>query len=337
MRVGRLIARRIGLAVVSMYVVMTVAFAFIAATPDPNVNVIQYSAALELRYAPPEERLEYIRQQVEAYRQARNLDVPVWKRYVRWLAAVSTFDWGLSKSTNVPVTMLIRQRLPFTLAYVVPSMVLSTVGGIALGSYLALRDGKWLDRTGRTAAYVGFGLPSFWLAVVLLHYATELYMLPGDYYIQMDAGVDPTTSPLAAGNLLGIALAAIVLTTTLFASQLRHARSETLEHVGSEFIRLARAKGLARVGVARHALRVAAVPLLSLFFVDLFGVLVVSVVVIEYVLELPGFGLLTFSAIRTRDLPLVLGTTMVVAFVGIVGTMLKDVISIWLDPRVEEF
>lgn len=337
MRTLRRIARRVGLGVLSMYVVMTVAFLFVAATPDPNVNVVEYSAAVEMRYAPPEERLEYIRQQVRAYREANNLDDPLWQRYVRWLVAVSTFDWGLSKSTSLPVTMLIRQRVPFTLAYVVPSMLLSAGGGIAVGAYMALRDREWLDRSGRTVAYVGFGVPSFWLAVVLLHYATELYVLPWDYYIQMDAGVNPTTAPWAPGNLLGIALAGVVLTTTLFASQLRHARAETLEHVGSGFLRLARAKGLDRVGVARHALRVAAVPLLSLFFVDLFGVLVVSVVVIEYVLELPGFGLLTYSAIKARDVPLVLGTTMVVAFVGIVGTMLKDVLSVWLDPRVEEY
>lgn len=333
----RRIALRIGLGVISMYVVMTVAFLFIAATPDPNVNVVQYAAALEMRYAPPEEQLEYMRQQVQAYRQARNLDDPLWERYVRWLVAVSTFDWGLSKSARLPVTMLIRKRLPFTLAYVVPAMLLSAAGGIAVGAYLALRDRKWLDRTGRTVAYVGFGIPSFWLAVVLLHYATELYVLPWDYYIQMDAGVDVMTAPWAPGNLLGIALAAVVLTTTLFASQLRHARAETLEYVGSGFLRLARAKGLDRVGVARHALRVAAVPLLSLFFVDLFGVLVVSVFVIEFVLELPGFGLLTYSAIKARDMPMVLGSTMVIAFVGIVGTMLKDVLSVWLDPRVEEW
>lgn len=330
-------ARRIALGVLSLYVVMTVAFVFIAATPDPNVSVIQYQAALELRHAPSEERLEFIRQQVQAYRQAKNLDEPLWTRYIRWVVAVSTFDWGLSKSTNLPVTMLIRQRLPFTLAYVVPSMLLSAAGGIAVGAYLALRDRAWLDTTGRVVAYVGFGIPSFWLAVVLLHYATEPYSLPGTYRLNLDAGVNAAAVPWAAGTRLELAVATLVLTTTLFASQLRHARAESLELVGSGFLRMARAKGLSWGSVARHALRVAAVPLLSLFFVDLFGVLVVSVVVIEYVLNLPGFGLLTFSAIKARDMPLVLGTTMVVAFMGIVGTTLTDVLSVWLDPRVEEW
>ncbi len=333
----RRIARRVVFAVLSLYVVVTVAFAFVALTPDPNVAEVQYTAALEHRYAPPEERLALIQQEVEAYREARNLDEPVLSRYTRWLVDVSTFDWGLSTTINLPVITLIARQLPYTLAYVVPSMLLSAVGGIALGAYLALRDGSRLDRGGTVLAYVGFGIPTFWLAAALIHLTTQPIALGGGYYFQLDADVYTAVPPWAPENLLGIGLATFVLSTTLFASQLRHARMETLEHLGAEFVRLVRAKGLGPLGVLRHALRVAAVPLLSLLFVDLFGVLVVSVFVVEYVFGIPGFGTLTYDAIMARDVPLVLGTTMVVAFVGIFGTLLKDVAAVLLDPRIDEW
>ena len=331
----RRIARRVVFAVLSLYVVVTVAFAFVALTPDPNVAEAQYTAALENRYAPPEERLAYIQQQVEAYREARNLDEPVLQRYLRWMADVSTFDWGLSKSTDLPVTMLIARHLPYTLAYVVPSMVLSALGGIALGSYLALNEGSWLDRGGTVLAYVGFGVPLFWLAAALIHLTTQPIALGGGYYFQLNADIYAYQAPWAPQNLLGTTLATLVLSTTLFASQLRYARTETLEHLGAQFVRLVRAKGLGWRGVLRHALRVAAVPLVSLLFVDLFGVLVVSVFVVEFVFEIPGFGRLTYDAIMARDVPLVLGTTMVVAFVGIFGSLLKDVAAVLLDPRID--
>ena len=327
MRVSRRLARRTVLAVFSMYVVMTIVFGFIALTADPNIGSVRFSAAMQYQTAPPEERLEIIKQQVQAYRNARNLDVPVEKRYVRWLVDITTFDWGVSPSHGRPVITVISGRLPYTVVYVLPAMILSAVLGIAAGAVTALRRGSLIDRFGTTAAYVGLGIPNFWLAsVLLLELTSKRDVVSGSF--------DPSLGALAPANLEASILPMLVLTTSLLAGQLRYARGESLEYVGEEFIRLVRAKGLPGRGIARHVLRVAAAPLLSLFFIELLAVLIVNIYVLEFVFNLPGFGLLSYEAIERRDLPLLLGTTMVVAFVGIAANLLQDGLYTVLDPRV---
>ncbi len=327
MRVTRRLARRTVLAVFSMYVVMTIVFGFVALTADPNIGSVRFGAAIEYRTAPPEERLELIKQQVQAYRSARNLDVPVEKRYARWLIDITTLDWGISHSHKRPVVSVIGNRLPYTALYVVPAMVLSALIGVVAGTFTALRQGSLLDRFGTTAAYVGLGIPNFWLASVLLLELTYRR----DW---ISAAIDPSLGAFAPANLEAAVLPMLVLTTSLLAGQLRYARAESLEYVGEEFVRLVKAKGLPGRGIARHILRVAAAPLLSLFFVELLAVLIVNIYVLEFVFDLPGFGLLSYQAIQRRDLPLLLGTTMVVAFIGIAANLLQDGLYTVLDPRV---
>lgn len=327
MRVPKRVARRAVLALVSIYLVMTIVFGFVALTADPNVGAVRFNAAMQYSNAPPEERLELIREQVQAYRQARNLDVPVERRYARWVIDITTLDWGVSPSHGRPVVSVIGERLPFTVVYVVPAMVVSALSGIALGAFTALRRGSLLDRLGTTAAYVGLGIPNFWLASVLLLELTHKRNV-------LSASVRPSLGPLAPANLEAMVLPMLVLSTSLLAGQLRYARAESLEYAGEEFIRLVRAKGHSGWGIARHVLRVGAAPLLSLFFVELLAVLIVNIYVLEFVFDLPGFGLLSYEAIKRRDLPLLLGTTMIVAFLGIAANLLQDGLYTVLDPRV---
>jgi peptide/nickel transport system permease protein len=329
------VARRIGLALLSIYLVVSAAFLFVVLTPDPTVNQVRQGAAVSCT-GNSEERQQCIEEKVSSYRESRNLDDPVLERYVNWLGDVLTFDWGLSFSTGLPVTDVIRTSLPYTLLYVVPAMALSAVGGVAVGAYLAMRRNSRLDRLGTALTYLGFGVPSFWLAVVLLVYATDTYVVADQYLVQWNAQVSAGRSPLAPMNLLAATLPTFVLATTLLAGQLRYARAETLDHLGEEFVRLVRAKGHGDRGVARHVLRVAAAPLVALFVVELFGVLLVNMFVIEYVFDVPGFGTLTYQAIKQRDLPLIVGATMVIATVGVVGNLLKDLLNAALDPRVGE-
>ena len=327
MRVPKRVARRTVLAVFSMYIVMTIVFGFVALTADPNLGQVRFNAALQYSNAPPEERLERIREEVQAYRQARNLDVPVEQRYARWLIDITTLDWGVSPSHGRPVITVIGERLPFTVAYVIPAMVVSALVGIALGAVTALRQGSLIDRFGTTAAYVGLGIPNFWLASVLLLELTYKRDV-------LSTSVSPSLGPFSPANLEAMVLPMVVLSTSLIAGQLRYARAESLEYTGEEFIRLVKAKGHSGWGIARHVLRVAAAPLLSLFFVELLAVLIVNIYVLEFVFDLPGFGLLSYEAIQRRDLPLLLGTTMIVAFIGIAANLLQDGLYTVLDPRV---
>jgi peptide/nickel transport system permease protein len=330
-----LVARRVALALLSVYLVFTLSFAFVALTPDPNVGSVRFTAAMACG-GTPEEREACIERRIEAYRQANNLDDPVLVRYARWLEAMATLDWGVATETGAPVISSIAFTLPYTLLYVVPAMLLSAAGGLAAGAALALRPEGWRERAGTAATYLGYAVPNFWIAAFALAVVSNTYALPGSFIFSWDPELRPGAPLFDPGTLVKMVLPTLVLSTTLFASQLRHARSETLERLGTELVKVVRAKGYGDRGVARHVLRLTAPLLLSLLVVDLFGVIVVNVFVIEYVFELPGFGSLTLRAIKGRDMPLLLGATMVIAMVGIAGNLLKDLATLALDPRIRD-
>lgn len=328
------VGRRLALALLSVLLVFTLAFSFVALTPDPTVNQIRFGAAQTCQ-GTPEERVACIEERIAAYRQANDLDEPVVDRYARWLVAMVTLDWGVSTSSGAPVVESIAGRLPYTLAYVLPSMLLSAAGGIAVGAWLALRSDDRLDRVGTAFTYFGYAVPNFWLAALLLWFAGTPHVVAG-HVIDVDPYVSFGDPVFEAGTLARLALPVAVLSTTLFASQLRYTRAETLERLGSDLVTQLRAYGIGDRGVARHLLRLSAPLLLSLFVVDLFSVLVVNVFVLEYVFELPGLGALAYAAIVERDMPMLLGATMVFAIVGVLGSALMDLATLVLDPRTRD-
>lgn len=316
---GRLLVRRVGFAVVAVYLVVSVAFAVVAFTPDPNEAALAYSVARETGGDS-----EAVERAVTAYREARNEDDPVLQRYVRWLVDVTTLDWGRSYTLERPVTALVAERLPRTLGYVLPAMVLSAVVGVAAGVRAATDPRSLSARFGATGAYLALSLPNFWLAEVL----PVLFVLP-----LFASGVEPLA--LLGAFVDRRVLPVAVVATSLVAGQLRYARAETVEYVGTDFVKLVRAKGGGRRRVSRHVLRNALLPLVSLFFTDMLAVLLVNVYVVEQVFAIPGIGSLSLHAIRRRDLPLIVGTTTVVAVVGVAGNLLQDVAYVLLDPRVD--
>lgn len=323
----RQVLRRVAFSLFAVYLVVTLTFGFVALTPDPNVPQIRFAVAQSTHnFSNLDARVNAA---VSAYRDRTNQDEPVLQRYENWLVNVATLDWGTSYRSGQPVTAVIAERLPYTLAYVVPAMVLAGLVGVAFGLYSATHRYGLPDWLGSAAAYVGLGVPNFWLASVLI-------LLVSFDFAWVPTSFAPEKGVFASENLLRFVLPAAILTTGLVAGQLRYVRAETSEYVRAEFVTLLRAKGATGWRVARHVLRNAAVPLLSLFFVETLAVLVFDVFVIEYVFKIPGFGLLTYQAIKSRDLPLIIGTTMVIAFVGIAGNLVQDVAYVLLDPRVED-
>jgi peptide/nickel transport system permease protein len=336
------VARRAAFAVLSMFIIMTVAFMFIALTEDPNVGSVAYGASTS--GGDPAEA-------VEAYREARNLNDPVLERYTKWMTNVATFDWGISYSTGKPVLDVLSNRLPFTLLYLVPSMVLSLLIGISVGLYSALNQHSLSDKLATATAYFSLGTPNFWLAQILfVLLITQMEVVP---YLFMDQSFDIWGGTLAGmwGGALALplvgdipvlkgdvikyyALPVATLTTVLLAGQLRYARAESLEYVDADFVKIAKAKGAGPTRVAVHILRNAAIPLVALFFTDMLSVLVLNIFVIEFAFDIPGFANVSMSAIEQRDLPLILGFTMVVALVGVLGNFLQDMAYTVLDPRV---
>jgi peptide/nickel transport system permease protein len=328
------VARRAAFAVLSMFVIVTVAFAFIALTRDPNVGAVAYEAS---------NTGGNVTEAVQAYREARNLNDPFLQRYTKWMVNVVTLDWGISYSTGQPVLAVLGNSLPFTLLYLVPSMLLSLVIGVSVGLYSALHQHSLADKLATATAYFSLGTPNFWLAQVLFVVAiTQMNWVP---YLYMGGGFDiwggtlalpllPDV-PLLKGDVLQYyTLPVIALTTVLLAGQLRYARAESLEYVDADFVKIAKAKGAGPIRVAVHILRNAAIPLVALFFTDMLSVLVLNIFVIEFAFSIPGFAQVSMNAIGARDLPLILGMTMVIALVGVLGNFLQDMAYTVLDPRV---
>lgn len=315
------LGKRILVAIILMYVVMTAVFAFVALTDDPTVHMVERAAVAS---GMTSEEVDAV---LEAYRESRNLDEPLLQRYVHWLENVSTLNWGRSFSTGQPVSLMVGRGLLLTAAYLLPAFVFAVAGGIAVGVYSATHEGSRLATLGVGVSYVGFGVPNFLLAWLLL------WLVAVEFHLFGRGVVDPTAlgSPRTVGNF---ALASLVAGSSILAGQIRYARAESLEHLGTEFVKLLRAKGAGPWSVTRHVLRNGAGRIISTTFIELVDVLLLGIIVIEQIFGIPGIGHLLYRGVMGRDLPLLIGAAMVLAFLTIGGTLVQDVIHAILDPRV---
>ncbi|WP_435358152.1 ABC transporter permease [Haloarchaeobius sp. DFWS5] len=315
------IARRFGFATFAAYIVLSVAFFVVATIPDPNLGMIARGARDQ-------------DSALAAVREAKNLDEPLMDRYVNWLVDYATFDWGTAVGAygqpGAPITDILADAVPITLAYVLPGVVGSFVVALAVGSYLALAPESRLAQVLSSGSYLAFGVANYFLAICLgFVISTELgwrLSFPRDPVAAL------TTDPL---SLVPYLVPAAVLSTTLAGGQLRYVRAESADILGEDFVKLVRSKGASDVRVMRHVLSNAALPLVSLVFADLLSVLVVQVYVLEFVFGMPGIGRIGLQAIADRNMPLIIGTTMVVAYAGIGANFLQDVAAAWFDPRAE--
>jgi len=307
--------RRTGFTIFAIYLVITITFGFVTLAGDPNQGFIVWQT---VSTQGEEAALEALAE----YRSARNLNAPLLDRYVGWIVDITTLQWGNSFSQNAPVIAVIKTAIPRTLAYVLPAIVFALTGGIGIGLYSATHERTMLSRLGNGIAYIGLAVPNFWLAGIALF----LFTGPFGQYGQ---------ATVSNWQLLKtVVFPSLILGTSLLAGQARYARAESIEYVNAEFVKLLRAKGASGWDIARHLLRNTAVPLLSLFFADLILILVFNIYVIEFIFDIQGIGLMSYEAIQDRDLPLVLGTTMVLVFFGIFGNLFQDIAYRVLDPRI---
>ena len=315
------LAKRLVVAIVVVYLIMTAVFAFIALTDDPTIHMVERAAVMGGLQG------EEVDAVLEAYRDSRNLDDPPLQRYVNWLINVTTLDWGRSFSSGQPVTVMVGRGLLFSAAYLVPALFLAVGGGIALGLYSATHDGSIVAKFSVGLSYFGFSIPNFLLAWLLMWFVAVEWGLFGRGLSDI-AGV---WSWRTAGN---VTLAAIVAGSSILAGQIRYARAESLEQLGEEFVKLLRAKGAGPRTITRHVLRNAAGPIVSTAFTELIDVMLVAIIVIELIFGIPGIGHLIYDGVMGRDLPLLIGAAMTLAFLTVGGTLFQDLLHASLDPRV---
>ncbi|MFC3478357.1 ABC transporter permease [Halobacterium litoreum] len=323
------VARRGAFAVFAAFLVVSLTFGVVASVPNPELGA--ELAGAERSGATPAQ-LDRIEAQYYAEHGGRGGLV---ERYVDYVAGVATLDWGQSYEFDRPVVDVVADRLPYTLAYVVPGVLLSFVLGAAFGVAGAFgRDGL-LDRGSRVVAYLAMGLPAFWVVHYLdvVHPWTLPWLSPARVVISASRRVSEVW---AFSHPLRYVWPSLVLSLGLVAGLLQHSRAEALEYERAQFVKLLEAKGASRLRVARHVLRNAAIPILTLSFVEVLGILMLNVYIIEGVFAIPGLGTISLFAIENQDVPLVVGTTMVLVFIGIGGNFLQDLLYGYLDPGVDE-
>jgi peptide/nickel transport system permease protein len=262
-----------------------------------------------------------------SFRQFFGLDRPLSVQYLDWLAGVLRGDFGVSWLSGRPVLGLFLERLPVSAELALLAVGWSLLLGIPLGAAAAVWRGGGRDAAIRVSATLGLSLPAFWQGTVLiLLFSVYLGWMPSLQWV-------PLTRNLG-GNLATMALPALTLGTATAAMITRMSRSSMLDVLGREYIRTARAKGLAERRVTfRHGLRNALIPVVTVAGVQL-GYIVGGIVVVEDVFTLPGVGRLLLDAIFQRDYPVVQGVILLLGAIFMTLNLAVDLLYAVVDPRL---
>ena len=255
------------------------------------------------------------------------LDQPVYIQFGEWVWRLMHGDLGISIFTNLPVAKLIQQRLEPTVALSVATLIVSIAVAIPMGVLAAWKAGSWIDRVVMVFAVLGFSVPVFVLAYILIFvFAIWADLLPVQGYVSITAGVWPFLSHIILPSAaLGMIFAALIARIT---------RASMLDVLAQDYIRTAQAKGLANQQVLiGHALKNAAVPIVTIIGIGV-ALLISGVVVTETVFAIPGLGRLTVDAILRRDYPIIQGIILVFSAAYVLINLLVDLSYAVLDPRI---
>jgi ABC-type dipeptide/oligopeptide/nickel transport system permease component len=299
------IVRRLLLAIPTLFGVLVVAFLLLYVAPgDPVMAMVGERA--------DEETIARLRRELR-------LDEPIYKQFGHYVGGVVRGDLGRSYITNRPIQQDIRERFPKTLQLAGAAMLLAAVVGITLGILSAWRPGGLIDRFALGLAYLGVSFPVFWVGLLLiLLFAVTLRWLP----------------PSGFGGWEYLILPALALGMRSIAFLARMTRSAMLEALGSDFVRTARAKGLTeRTVIARHALRNALIPIITVLGLD-FGSYLTGSILTETIFSWPGLGRYVVNAIARRDLPAIQGSVLFLSAVFVMVNLITDLAYAKADPRV---
>ena len=265
--------------------------------------------------------------QIAMIREKLGLDLPIWQQFAIWIGNMLHGNLGESFFFKKTVVELIEQRLEPTLALSICTLVISVFTAVPLGVLAAYRQGSWVDRVVMGISVLGFSMPTFVIGYILIYiFAIDLGWLPVQGYVRI--GVDFWQF------LERMILPSITLAIVYIALLARITRASILEVLNEDYIRTARAKGLStRVVLMRHALRNAAVPILTVIGIGI-ALLIGGAVVTESVFGLPGLGRLTVEAVLSRDFPTIQTVILMFSVVYVVINLLVDISYTIFDPRI---
>ena len=307
------VVRRILSTIPVLLVVSLVVFALIRLSPGDPAALIAGHEALE--------------GEVEAIREQLGLNRPLPVQLGIWFRDILRGDLGRSIVSKHPVIDLIRQWAVPTISLAILTEVIAVSLAVPLGVLAAWKANTWIDRSVMVFATLGFSIPVFWLGFLMIYlFAVQLGLFPAAGYVAPTEGILPFLH-----RMIMPALATGVILMALIA---RMTRATVLEILGEDYVRTARAKGLAESSVLiRHALRNAALPIMTVIGLGIAGVLS-GVVVTESVFAIPGLGRLLVNSILARDYPIIQGVILVVSGVYVFVNLLVDISYAYFDPRV---
>ena len=303
----RTILKRLLLLLPVLWVVVSLIFFLIHLVPgDPVEQMLGEGASVS---------------DISALRHAYGLDVPLDTQYLRYWRGVLHGNLGHSIRLNMPVTRLVLSRYPYTLELAIPAILLAILLSFPAGIASALHRGKWEDQWLGVTSLFGVSFPTFTLGpILILVFGIALGWLPVS----------------GTGSWKNLILPTVTMGTALAAILTRMVRTSMLEELGQDYIRTARAKGLAeRTVVYRHALPNAMIPLLTVVGLQ-FGTLLAGAIVTETIFSWPGLGRLTISAISNRDYPLVQGCILAIGLTYVLVNLLTDVLYVVANPRIRQ-
>ena len=300
----RFVLRRLGYALISLFLLSLTIFLFVRVTGDPTVLLVEPGAS---------------RADIEALRAQLGLDRSLSVQYVSFMRDLLRGDFGQSFYYRTPVLELYLSRLPNSLLLALTAMAFSLILGIPTGILAAVRVDGWWDSAGKVFALLGLSMPSFWVGLLMiLFFSVYLGWLPSS----------------GSGTVLHVLMPAFALGWYFAAAHMRLTRSSMLEVLGSEYVKLARLKGLPEaLVIGKHAFKNALIPVLTLAGINL--VLMVNVaVVVETVFAWPGVGRLLYEGIAFRDFPVVQATVLLGGSMIVVVNVVVDVLYAVIDPRI---
>ena len=300
----RFLARRLVLAIITLFAVSVIVFAMARIAGDPRTIMLGDFTT---------------RQQYERTGERLGLDKPYYEQYWIFLTGALRGDFGTSTATTAPVTELILQRLAATLQLAGVAFLFSIIMGVPLGVLSAVKRGSILDQLGKFVALIAQSAPSFWIGIMLI------------FFFSVGLGWVPSSG---RGEWNSIFLPAISLGWFFVAANMRLVRSAMLDALDSEYIKLAKAKGVGSTGVIwKHALRNALIPPLTLIGVAL-GNLVTGSISIELVFAWPGLGQLSINSTLQSDYPVLQAVVLVFTLLYLAAAFLVDVLYAFIDPRI---
>ena len=300
----RFVLKRIGLALLSLFLLSLTIFLLIRITGDPAVLLAEPGAS---------------KADLDAIREQFGLNRPLWVQYASFLTHALRGDFGQSFYYRTDVFELYLSRLPASLMLAVTAMSFSLLIGIPTGIIAAVRVNQWWDSAGKVFALLGLSMPSFWVGLIMiLFFSVYLGWLPSS----------------GSGTVLHLVMPAIALGWVFAGAHLRLTRSSMLEVLGSEYVKLARLKGLPEaLVITKHAFKNALIPVLTLAGINLV-IMVNSAIVVETVFAWPGVGRLLYEGIAFRDFPVVQANILISGFMIVLANLVVDILYAVIDPRI---